>query len=103
MTDAAAEAERQPDKETMKSFFFMGRNPRNRSGVSWKIWKIRREGRTVTATWGPARLQGRRLVLSGEGTSRRWRLSSEELAESVEASRIREKLGKGYERRTRRR
>lgn len=87
----------------MKVLFFMGRNARNRSGVSWKIWKIHRDGRAVIATWGPASLQNRRPVLSGAGTSRRWRFPSEELADNFEAARIREKLAKGYERRTRRR
>ena len=28
----------------MKTFFFMARNPLNRSGLSWKIWKVQRTG-----------------------------------------------------------
>ena len=32
----------------MKIFFYMGRNRLTKSGVSWKIWKIKREGRKVT-------------------------------------------------------
>ena len=47
--------------DRMKVLFFMGRNSSNRSGVSWKIWKIRRKGRVVTVSWGPARHQGASL------------------------------------------
>jgi hypothetical protein len=36
----------------VKIFFYMGRNPANKSGVSWKIWKVQRAGRTVTVFWG---------------------------------------------------
>jgi hypothetical protein len=28
----------------MKTFFFVGRNPENDCGMSWKIWKIQRVG-----------------------------------------------------------
>jgi hypothetical protein len=38
----------------MKTFFYMKRNPRNISGVSYKIWKIERKGRKVTTWWAPA-------------------------------------------------
>jgi hypothetical protein len=44
----------------MKIFFFMDRNPNNKSGVSWKIWKIERSGRAVTVWWGPAVIVRRR-------------------------------------------
>ena len=38
----------------MKTFFYMGRNLQNKSKVSWKIWKIEREGRLVTVQCGPS-------------------------------------------------
>lgn len=85
----------------MKIFYFMGRNPKNKSGVSWKIWKIGRTGRTVTTSWGAARLQKRKVVPSGTLQSGVFRFPSIEAATSYETRRIQSKLRKGYERRTR--
>lgn len=85
----------------MKIFFFMGRNSSNRSGVSWKIWKIGRKGRVVTVSWGPARLKGRRPVLDPSARALEYRFSSPDDAGRFEAKKIGEKLRKGYERRTR--
>lgn len=85
----------------MKILYFMGRNPENRSGVSWKIWKIARYGRVVEVRWGPATLRNRRPVMVGVGTTRRWSFTSEAMAIKSEAARLREKLQKGYQRRSR--
>jgi hypothetical protein len=86
----------------VKIFYYMGRNAANKSGVSWKIWKVRRAGRSVTASWGPARLVKRKVVPAGTLQSKALRFTSPGAACEYERRRIREKLGKGYERRTRR-
>jgi predicted DNA-binding WGR domain protein len=85
----------------MKIFFFMGRNSLTKSGVSWKLWKIQRAGRKVTMLWGPAIVHKRRVVpaVSLQSTTRAFRSSED--AERFEARRIRSKLAKGYQRRTR--
>ena len=85
----------------MKVFFFMGRNPANRSGLSWKIWKINRTGRRVSTFWGPATLQRRRAAFASSPQSRRRRFETLEAARLFEESKIREKLRAGYQRRTR--
>ena len=87
----------------MKIFYFMGRNPKTKGGVSWKIWKINRIGRTVITLWGRARLQDRKVVPGGDLASKVFRFSSIEAAREFETSRVRSKLKKGYQRRTRRR
>jgi hypothetical protein len=84
----------------MKMFFFMGRNPKNRSGVSWKVWKIARLGRSITTYWGPARLHVRKVVPAYiRSATHRFK----NVAEAVDYERgmIQSKLTKGYERRTR--
>jgi len=85
----------------MKIFFFMGRNANNRSGVSWKIWKIERVDRTVTTWWGPAHLQNRKVVPVRNLQFKRLRFGSVDAASRYESSRIQSKVSKGYERRTR--
>jgi len=84
----------------MKVFFYMGRNPANRSGVSWKIWKVTRKGQSVTTIWGPAVLKNRKVVSVYKAKKTRF-LSSPKKAIAYEATLIRAKLAKGYERRTR--
>lgn len=85
----------------MRIFYFMGRNAKNRSGVSWKVWKISRIARTVTVWFGPVTLENRRPVPVGKLTEcpRSFRTLVE--AKAFEASRVASKLAKGYERRTR--
>jgi len=85
----------------VRVFFYMGRNSLNRSGLSWKIWKISRSGRTVTTHWGPAVLSRRKVVPSSYLRSkiRKFRTLREAIA--FEASIIESKLKKGYQRRTR--
>jgi predicted DNA-binding WGR domain protein len=85
----------------MKILFFMGRNSRNRSGVSWKIWKIGRKGRVVTVSWGPALLKRRKPVLARSAGVLDYRFGSLDDAERFETKKINEKLSKGYQRRTR--
>jgi hypothetical protein len=87
----------------MKIFFFMGCNPKNKSGVSWKIWKIERRKRRVVTWWGPASIVKRKVVGTGELQSRERILNSETAAAEFEGSLIRSKMAKGYERGTRRR
>jgi predicted DNA-binding WGR domain protein len=87
----------------MKVFFFMDRNPNNKSGVSWKIWKIERKGSEVTTWWGPAILVRRRPTAANTLQSKSWRFRKEVQAREEEQQRIREKLSKGYKRTPRRR
>ena len=90
----------------MKTFYFMGRNPRTKGGVSWKIWKIERKGRQVTTWWGPAALIRRKVVPLGKLQSNIERTPPFRTvtdAARYENARIARKLAKGYERRPRRR
>ncbi|MBI2202965.1 MAG: hypothetical protein HYU41_03790 [Candidatus Rokubacteria bacterium] len=87
----------------MKTFFFMGRNPKNKSGVSWKIWKIQRQGRTVTVFWAPAVLKKRRVRTAGKLHIKKITRSSVADAIVFERTRVQSKLRKGYQRRPRRR
>jgi hypothetical protein len=82
----------------MRSFFYMGVNPKNKSGVSWKIWKIERSGRRVRVQWGPAILVNRSVRPKGSLQDKTLSFSSEGAARSYERSRVRSKLTKGYER-----
>jgi hypothetical protein len=90
----------------MKTLFFMGRNEKNKSGLSWKIWKIQRKGRRVFTYWGPVRLVGRKVVPSGRLQSNVGRtplFRTAEAAAAYVAVRVRRKLAKGYELSPRRR
>jgi hypothetical protein len=86
----------------MKTFFYMGHNRKNVSGVSWKIWKIERKGRKVTFWWGPATIFRRKPIPTSTLQKMEWRLSTEEKAIEVEGLRIEEKLRGGYKRSARR-
>jgi hypothetical protein len=44
----------------MKLYYFFGPNPKNKSGVSWKLWKVERKGRELTVWWGSATIDDRR-------------------------------------------
>ena len=87
----------------MKIFFLMGRNPANKSGVSWKIWKIHRNGKSVTTWWGPARIVQRRVVAKGNLQSKPRTFPSATAAKEFERVRIQSKITGGYEVRPRRR
>jgi hypothetical protein len=84
----------------MKIFFFMGRNADNKSGLSWKIWKINRRGRVVTVFWGAAKLVQRKPKLVNVPQEKIHRLRSVEAARDFEQSIIRSKEAKGYQRST---
>jgi len=81
----------------MRTLFFMGRNDKNISGVSWKIWRVEQKGRRVRVWWGPATLFGRRAVLVGVVGRRSWTFGSEKAAREDARRRVAEKLAKGYE------
>lgn len=85
----------------MKIFFYMGRNSATKSGVSWKIWKIERKGCSVTTFWGPAALKKRKVIPERPLISKTRKFQSVKAACAFEEERIQNKLGKGYERRTR--
>ena len=87
----------------MSLFSYFGRNRRNVSSVSWKIWKIERKGRRVTTWFRPATLFRRKPVPVATLQSRSWVFPTEAAAKGDEARRIAEKLGRGYERKPRRR
>lgn len=85
----------------MKTFFYMGINPNNKCGVSWKIWKIQRSVRTVTTHWGPAEITGHAVVPKGRLQNMEKPFSSLGEAQAYEQQRIASKLRKGYERKPR--
>jgi predicted DNA-binding WGR domain protein len=87
----------------MKTFFYTGSNDANVSGMSSKVWKINRAGRTVTTWWGAINLVKRRIVRVGvlQSKSRTFRTLDDAIAH--EGERIRKKEAKGYETTPRRR
>jgi predicted DNA-binding WGR domain protein len=87
----------------MKTLFYMGRNDQNKSGVSWKIWRIKREGKRLTTSWGAAEVGRRRKVVPKYNLqTRSWTFPTEQAAREEEQRRIREKLSGGYQRTPRR-
>ena len=97
---AAANVER----GSVKIFFYFGRNPRNISGMSAKIWKIERRATTVTVWWGRAQLIDRRPVDVSGFESKAWPpFKSVKAAREFEMKRIEVKLRQGYQRNPRRR
>lgn len=82
----------------MKTFFYMGLNRENKGGVSWKIWKIERQGNRVTTRWGRAVIVTHKAVPKGRFQSKSWSFRTEAAAQEYERKRIRGKLAKGYER-----
>jgi hypothetical protein len=85
----------------MKTFFFMGVNPRNKTGVSWKVWKIERKGRIVVRRWGPALLVKRQVFPAQTLQEKKMVFPSAEAAICFERAIITEKKRAGYERRPR--
>jgi hypothetical protein len=85
----------------MKIFFFMGRNPKNNSGISWKIWKIERRGRIIRRWWGRAQIVDRRVQPAGKLQPHSKTFGSVEAAAVFEQKLIDSKLRGGYERNTR--
>lgn len=88
----------------LKTLFFTGRNPANVSGVSWKVWKIKREGRVVETRWGPIKIIGRRIVYARALSSKRLpAFPTLKAAEAFYERKVREKLRSGYQLQPRRR
>ena len=85
----------------MKILFFTGRNPKNVSGLSWKIWKIEQKGRAVTAWWGPVDVVGRKITPAARLQSKTWRFRTEALAKEDAGRRLTQKLNRGYEKKPR--
>ena len=82
----------------MKKFFYMKRNPRNISGVSFKIWKIERKGRKVTTWWAPAECTHHKVHIAKGRTFRRhvlhFRLDQDAI--DHEKRRVKSKKAKRY-------
>lgn len=78
-------------------------NANNKCGLSMKIWKIERKGKTVTAQWGAAIVnKGSKTPVPAYSLQRKvWKFRTEELAITCENKKIREKLSNGYERKPR--
>jgi predicted DNA-binding WGR domain protein len=85
----------------MKIFLHAGRNSRNVSRVSSKIWKIECSGRTVQTWWGPCDVVRRVLRPVGALSTCIRKFKSVAAAEAFAAKRIQSKVAKGYERRCR--
>jgi hypothetical protein len=82
----------------MKTLFFTGRNPSNISGVSWKVWKIKRTGRIVETRWGPIKIVNRRIVHARGLPGKQWPpFESVTQAKAFYEAKVREKLRAGYE------
>jgi hypothetical protein len=87
----------------MKIFFYVGRNEENLSGMSSKIWKIQRTGRSVTTYWAGAKMaKSRKLAAVGKFSSKKTTFPSLRDAEEFESRIILRKLKSGYERKPRR-
>jgi len=88
----------------MKIFFYIQNNPKNKSGISSKIWKIERKARTVTVWWGHCIFDPstRKPVPNSKLVTKQWSFKNEEEAREAEKKRISEKLREGYERSPRR-
>ncbi len=86
----------------MKTFFYMGKNPETKGGVSWKIWRIKTQGRRVYVEWGPADLPAKLVKRKPTAV---WLRSytyptfpTPTAAKEFEQKIILSKLRKGYER-----
>jgi hypothetical protein len=79
----------------MKIFFYTGRNPNNKSGVSWKIWKIERKAKTVTTWWWPAEIRNRRVVFAAKHQNKANQFGSVQTALDHERKLIASKVKKG--------
>ena len=86
----------------MKILFYTGRNERNISRLSWKIWKIQRKGKRVQTWWGPIDVLRRKPIPKSTLQTKSWTFRTEEAAREDEQRRIREKLSGGYQRTPRR-
>jgi len=79
-----------------KVLYYTGNNPRNKSGMSSKVWSIQRDGQTVTTLWGSVNLTNLRLVRRGNLSSKERLFDSVEEARTFMQQRIARKVQKGY-------
>lgn len=81
----------------MRTLYFMGPNPENVSGKSFKMWRVARRGRTIQIWWGRATVdKSRRVVPAQELQSKTWTCRSEAAAISDVENRVSEKIREGY-------
>jgi predicted DNA-binding WGR domain protein len=85
----------------MAKLFYMGRSNDTKSGVSWKIWIVRRTGASLKLSWGRAVVEKRKVVPQGRLQTKVIKLRSEAEARTDAARRIQEKISSGYERQPR--
>jgi len=81
----------------MRTFVYMGPNPGNKSGVSWKVWKIERRERKVTVWFGKATVKLHKLVPSNTLSTKSWTFRTDQAAIEAVKRRIQEKEKEGYE------
>ena len=63
------------------------------SGVSWKVWKIKRQWRVVETRWGPIKVVNRRIVHAKVLPHKKWpAFATIESAKEFYEARIKEKL-----------
>jgi len=79
----------------VKTFYYLGANDQNKSGVSWKVWQIHRAGRVVEVQWGAAEVRNRKVVPLWLH-SLRWQHATVNGAKAVQDVRIQQKLRNGY-------
>lgn len=89
----------------MRIYYYFKLNRKLKSGISMKIWKITRRGRTVYAEWGAAILdkKTRRAKPTAKLRKQKWTHATEAKAELFLKRRIYSKEFRGYERSPRRR
>ena len=87
----------------MRIFFYMGRNPDNISGVSWKLWKIACKGRRIQTWWGRVRLNKRKILPAGELQTQVRTFPTHAAALEHAERKISAKVARGYETKPRRR
>lgn len=80
----------------MPTFHYLGHNPRNKSGTSFKLWRITVNGRVLRTTWGPVKVVKRKVVPVGKYQSKSWRYRTPAIAREEMRYRIGAKLAKGY-------
>ena len=81
----------------MRTFVYMGPNAANKSGVSWKVWKIERRDRKVTVWFGKATVKLHKLVPYNTLSSKSWTFRTDKAAIEAVKKRIQEKENEGYE------
>ena len=78
------------------TLYFTGPNPKNQSGVSWKLWRIRRAGRVIVISWGPAKIVKRRPVFIYEQKAAPYKFPTIAAAQAFRSKCLNAKLRAGY-------